>query len=210
MYEKVSTKSKFGKNGKYTFQNIIEAILFKHGLPEKDLGEDWYLKIQNKPYTDLVMEKIGATITAGHYRKENNDLISDPILVFDYNNGQWYPVDLEQVPVFIVNVGSFSGITRISTRDNNGNRLIFKKNKESFDSFQRMFARNIVQQGFLDDDVVIAEKKFPAHTNIPESPAPLNTIDMLETIEITHPADIMPLTTSTGKIIQSNLLQFTS
>ncbi len=88
---KIDSRSKIGKNGKYLFQNVIETILLKHGIQEKDLGKEWYLKIGNKPYLDLVMEKCGSQILIGHYIRQNGDSLSDPILVFDYNNGFWYP-----------------------------------------------------------------------------------------------------------------------
>jgi len=158
---KLDTRSKIGKNGKYLFQNVIETILLKHGIQEKDLGKEWYLKIGNKPYLDLVMEKCGSQIFAGHYNRQNEDSISDPILVFDYNNGFWYPELIEQRPLHFINGPYISGITIVSKIDENGKRRVSPYNKDSFDSFQRMFAINLINQGFMDDETEVIDTEFP-------------------------------------------------
>ena len=124
--------------GKMTLQDIVEKILTKHKI---DLDADeYYLKLQKPHYLDLVIEKQGSSIFVGHYVEQNGDLISDPVLLMDHNDGIWYPVRIEQV----------LGDTTCSIMKD-GVRHIDKRMIREFMSFQAMFARNIKNQGWLED-----------------------------------------------------------
>jgi hypothetical protein len=79
-------------------------------------------------------------LNIGHYRKQNGDLISDPVLVMDHSGGHWYPVRIEQV----------FGDTTCSFMKGE-QRMISKRLVREFKSFQAMFARNIKDQGWLDE-----------------------------------------------------------
>ncbi len=82
------------KNKKFEMQNIIEKILQKHNIDPS--AESYYLKLRKRNYDDLVIEKEGEQVLVGHYyHHPSGDLISDPVLAFDYNHGYWYPVRIE-------------------------------------------------------------------------------------------------------------------
>jgi hypothetical protein len=117
-------------------QNIVERILQRHGI---DATEDFYLKLSAPPYMDLVMERNGDTIIVGHYRIENGDLISDPILAMEETGGYLYPVRIEQ----------WIGDTICSYWENGSHYIVPRAIKE-FRSFQRMFAKNIREQGWIE------------------------------------------------------------
>jgi len=122
---------------KMSIQAIAEKLLKKHEIdPESD---SYYLKLKKKAYMDLVIEKQGPDVFIGHYYKQYGDLISDPVLAMDYNDGMWYPVRIEQV----------FGDT-ICSYIKDGCRMISKSRIKDFRSFQTMFARNIRDQGWLD------------------------------------------------------------
>ncbi len=128
-------------NIKLEIQHIVEKILLKHNI---DPTADFYLKLSMPPYTDLVIERNGNTILVGHYREENGDLISDPVLAMEDDNGYWYPVRIEQ----------WCGDTICSFWENE-KHMIIPGNIKEFKSFQRMFARNIKDQGWLGNGVEV-------------------------------------------------------
>ncbi len=124
-------------------QTISEKILRKHGIDPD--AHEFYLKLSMTSYDDLVIEKEGTQVLVGHYYKHpSGDLISDPVLAFDYNQGYWFPVRIEQM----------LGDT-VSSYMENGKRMIYPARIKEFKSFQRMFARNIREQGWLEKGVMI-------------------------------------------------------
>jgi hypothetical protein len=130
-------------NGRLEIQFIVEKILRKHSIDPS--AESYYLKLRMPNYDDLVLEKEGEQILVGHYyHHPSGDLISDPVLALDYNNGYWYPVRIEQ---------TLGDIT--CSYLENGKRMIYPDRIREFRSFQRMFARNIKEQGWLEDGVRI-------------------------------------------------------
>ncbi len=131
------------KNSRFEIQNIVEKILRKYNIDPS--GESYYLKLSMPNYDDLVIEKEGEQVLVGHYyHHPSGDLISDPVLAFDYNQGYWYPVRIEQV----------LGDTVCSFIEN-GKRMIYPARIKEFKSFQRMFARNIREQGWFENGVRI-------------------------------------------------------
>jgi hypothetical protein len=125
------------KNNKLEIQNIVEKILQKYNMDPT--AESYYLKLRMSGFDDLVIEKEGDQVLVGHYyHHPSGDLISDPVLAFDYNQGYWYPVRIELV----------LGDTVCSFVEN-GKRIIYPARIKEFKSFQRMFARNIKEQGWL-------------------------------------------------------------
>ncbi len=130
-------------NSKLEIQNVVEKILQKHNIDPT--SESYYLKLRMPNYDDLVIEKEGEQVLVGHYyHHPSGDLISDPVLAFDYNGGYWYPVRIEQV--FGDTICSFV---------ENGKRMMYLDRIREFKSFQRMFARNIREQGWLENGVRI-------------------------------------------------------
>ncbi len=129
---------------KLEIQNIVEKILQKHNIDPA--AESYYLKLRMPNYDDLVIEKEGEQVLVGHYyHHPSGDLISDPVLAFDYNRGYWFPVRIEQT----------LGDTVCSFVEN-GKRMIYAARIKEFKSFQRMvFARNIKEQGWLEKGVKV-------------------------------------------------------
>jgi hypothetical protein len=126
------------KSIRLEIQVIVEKILLKHKIDPS--AYTYFLKLRMPSYDDLVIEKEGEQVLVGHYyHHPSGDLISDPVLAFDYNGGYWYPVRIEQV--FGDTICSFI---------ENGKRMIYLARIKEFKSFQRMFARNIRQQGWLE------------------------------------------------------------
>ncbi len=122
-------------NGKMEIQNIVEKLLAKHKIAAT---KDFYLKLTMPPYMDLVLERNGDIILVGHYREENGDLISDPVLAME---GQeiWAPVRIDL----------WCGDT-ICAFYQDGKRMIYPNKIKEFRIFSRMFARNIREQGWME------------------------------------------------------------
>ncbi len=134
----MNTKS-IPANNKLEMQNIIEKILIKHGIYPS--AHEFFLKLRMPHYDDLIIEKEGAQVLVGHYyHHPSGDLLSDPVLAFDYNGGHWFSVGIEQTTF---------GDTVCSYVEN-GKRMIFPARIKEFKSFQRMFASNIRAQGWLE------------------------------------------------------------
>ncbi len=128
-------------NGKMEIQNIVEKILQKHGI---DATKDFYLKLSMPPYMDLVLERNGSIILVGHYHIQEGDLISDPFLALEDMNGYWYPVRIEQ----------WCSDTICSYWEDD-KLMIYPERVKEFKSFQRVFARNIKEQQWLEDGVKV-------------------------------------------------------
>ncbi len=128
-------------NFKLEIQRIAEKILAKHSI---DPTKDFYLKLTMPAYTDLVLERNGNIILVGHYRIENGDLISDPVLAMEEAGGYWYPFRIEQ----------WCGDT-ICSFWKDGKHTIYPDRIKEFKSFQRMFARNINEQGWLEQGMKV-------------------------------------------------------
>jgi hypothetical protein len=125
-------------NGKMEIQNIVEKLLAKHNIAAT---KDFYLKLTMPPYMNLVLERNGDIILVGHYREENGDLISDPVLAME-GKEIWAPIRIEL----------WCGDT-ICAFYEDGKRMIYPDKIKEFRAFQRMFARNIREQKWLENGV---------------------------------------------------------
>lgn len=128
------------RNGKMEIQKIVEMMLQKHGI---DASRDFYLKLIMPPYMDLVFERNGSVILVGHYREENGDLISDPVLAMEDMSNCWFPVRIEQ----------WCRDTICSFWED-GKHMIYPGRMKEFKSFQKMFARNIREQGWMERGII--------------------------------------------------------
>ncbi len=132
---------------KLEIQNIVEKILAKHGI---DSTKDFYLKLSMELYQDLIMERNGSIILVGHYREEGGDLISDPVLAMECTSrecGYWYPVRIEQ----------WCGDTICSYWRDDKHQMIYPDRIKEFKSFQRMFAKNIREQQWLERGIKVED-----------------------------------------------------
>lgn len=116
-------------------QTIVGKLLRKH---EVDVSKDFYLKLTMPPYMDLVIQRNEDIVAVGHYIEQNGDLIGDPVLVFSYNQGKFLPYGIEQV----------LGDTICAYFDN-GKRVVYQDRIKEFNAFQKMFALNLKEQGWL-------------------------------------------------------------
>lgn len=124
-------------------KNVIEAILKRHGLLETfNTGEDFHLKIQNSSWMPLVIERHGDEISVAHYGELNGDLIRDPELTFRLD---WTPTSITQDPV-----GRYAEVFPIA----DGQQMVRPRLLRELKSFASLWARNLKEQGFTDDDVV--------------------------------------------------------
>ena len=121
-------------------QAIIEDILKKHDI--SPLAEFYYLKLHSPSQDDfLVIGRVSEQILAGF---QNKDLISNPVLAFDYNQGNWYPVRIEQ-PLGVI----------ICSFIEDGNRMIIPYRLNKFMLFQKMLVNKIIEQKWLENGVKV-------------------------------------------------------
>lgn len=122
------------------FQITIERLLKKFNkLNQFKNSNEFYLKLKNSPYMDLVIERQGEIVLVGHYRIQNGDLISDPVLAFIIlDSGSWFPLRIEQV----------FGDTEVAHYQADGRLTWHKTRYRNFVSFAALFANNIVHQGW--------------------------------------------------------------
>jgi hypothetical protein len=113
----------------------------------------------------LVIEAIAPNqVAVAHYREQNGDLIADPEIVFWVNpdNGEWFPVEVTQVPVAIrVNGetrvgGGWKRYVEIAT---DGSLAEIKNARMQADlcSFTNLWAKNIKAQGWLKNSVQVKQ-----------------------------------------------------
>ncbi len=120
-------------------KTTIEKILTAHGIFEAfQSNDDFSAKIENGPYLPLCIEKHGTQITVTHYVEQNGDLIPDPDMEFEILNGEWSPVALQLA------IGTYYRASEY--RD--GKRFINPKQIREQTKFARMWARNLISQGF--------------------------------------------------------------
>jgi len=122
------------RNDLMEIQNIVEKILAKHNI---DSTKDFYLKLKMPAYMDSVLERNGDIILVGHYREQNGDLISDPVIAMDWKE-IWPPVRIEL----------WRGDT-ICAFYKDEKRMIYPNRMKEFRAFQRMFARISGSRGGL-------------------------------------------------------------
>lgn len=116
-------------------QVIIEQILKRHGSPS---AESYYLKLRMPSHDDfLVIGKVGEQILVGLQK----DDLSAPMLAYDYNQGNWFAVRIQQQQT--------SGDTICSFLEN-GNRIIIPYRLKRFMLFQGMLGKNIKELNYLE------------------------------------------------------------
>jgi hypothetical protein len=120
-------------------KTAIEKILTAHGLLEAfNASESYSVKIENGPYMPLSIEKHGSSITVTHYFEQNGDLVPDPDMEFEVLEEEWSPVAIQHA------IGSY--YRAVEYRD--GKRFINPRQLRDQKSFARMWAQNLLAQGF--------------------------------------------------------------
>jgi len=123
-------------------QTFAEKLLKKHGI---DSSQDFYLKLTLPPYPDLILEKNDGFVLLGHYPKETGGF-SDPMLIFDYASGEWFPVGLEK-----------GSVDTVCSFVQDGKRKLYRKELKQFQAFQREFFQTLKAQGWLEQGIRLQE-----------------------------------------------------
>ncbi len=133
-----------------TMKTAIEKILaelnqldaFKH-------SESFAIKIENEGYMPLSIERHGKAITITHYFEQNGDLVPDPDLEFvDLGQEDWLPVAIQHSNGFYI---------RAAGQDENGNWRYKPRAMKDLQRFSRMWARNLLAQGFARGSIAYSE-----------------------------------------------------
>ena len=132
-----------------TMKSAIEKILNEQNqLDAFKTNEDFAIKIANGGYMDLNIERHGKTITVTHYFEQNGDLICDPDLeLVDLGGNEWLPVAIQH---------SSGHYVRAAFQED-GKWMFKPRAMRDLQSFSRMWARNLLAQGFSRGKVVSAE-----------------------------------------------------
>ncbi len=122
-------------------ENTIREILKRAGLESVfDKSGEFHLKVENKHYLPLVIERHGRRVSVAHYFEQNGDAMRDPEIEFILPN--WLPAWIQQDPVGIFTVAiSFS---------DDGRPRIHKGMLADLTSFAAKWARNIKAQKFAE------------------------------------------------------------
>ena len=121
-------------------KTAIEKILSSHGmLQEFQQNPEFAVRIKNEPYLPLTIERHDSQITITHYLIENGDMIPDPDMELEQlADGSWYPVAIQFV------TGHYARAMEI--RD--GKRFVNPRQVRDQIQFSRMWAKNLISQGF--------------------------------------------------------------
>jgi len=122
-------------------EKTIREILKKAGLESAfDKSGEFHLKVENKSYLELVIERHGQRVSVAHYFEQNGDAMRDPEIEFILPH--WLPAWIQQDPVGIFTVAISFG--------DDGKPRIHKGMLADLTSFAAKWARNIKAQKFAE------------------------------------------------------------
>jgi hypothetical protein len=129
-----------------TMKSAVEKILNSYGvLNEFQSAEDYAVKIASNGFMPLCIEKHGKTVTITHYYEQNGDLIADPDMEFtDLGGKDWLPTAIQHSTGQYYRAAIFE----------NGSWKYFPRMMRDLQSFSRMWARNLLSQGFAKGELV--------------------------------------------------------
>ena len=133
-----------------TMKIAIEKILTElNQLDAFTKSESFAIKIANEGYMPLSIERHGKSITVTHYFEQNGDLIPDPDMEFaDLGQEEWLPVAIQH---------SNGHYVRAAEEAEGGKWQYKPRAMRDLQSFSRMWARNLLAQGFTKGSIVYAE-----------------------------------------------------
>jgi hypothetical protein len=124
-------------------QRVITHLAARFGL---DLAADEaYLKLENGPYTPLVVEKVGRNLlSVAHYVEEGGDLCADPEVVFFTGYPQWVPIEITQRPP--------AGYRVYAEPSADGKEIarLDAAGQSDLARFVEVWARNLAAQGWVE------------------------------------------------------------
>lgn len=131
-------------------KSAIEKILSAHQILSAFRENEHYsVKLTNEPFMSLIIEKHGKQIIVAHYFEQHGDLVPDPDLEYaDLGGKEWLPVAIQHSTGHYVRAAEMSsgGHWKYDPRLMNDLRL-----------FSRMWARNLIAQGYDTAKLVRAE-----------------------------------------------------
>ena len=132
-----------------TMKTAIEKILDAHKqLDPFRSHNDYSVKIENSGFMPLTVEKHGEQVVVAHYFEQNGDLVPDPDMEFYAKDERdWVPVAIQHA------TGHYVRSARIA----NGIWLFEPGAVRELNQFSRMWARNLLAQGFASGRVIRAE-----------------------------------------------------
>jgi hypothetical protein len=127
-------------------KSAVGKILKAHGILEAFNSTDHYaVKIASVGFMPLCIEKHGELLTVTHYFEQNGDLVPDPDVEFVNIGGkEWLPVAIQH------STGHYS---RVAERIE-GVWKFRPRGLRDLQSFSRMWARNLLAQGFATGELV--------------------------------------------------------
>lgn len=131
-----------------TMKTAIEKILTAHQqLNAFREHEDYAVKIASGGFMPLSIEKHGKLITVTHYFEQNGDLVPDPDMEFvDLGGRDWLPVAIQH------STGHYSRAAICE----DGTWKFNSRAMRDLQSFSKMWARNLLAQGFASGELVRA------------------------------------------------------
>ena len=131
-------------------KTAIEKILAVHQQLDAFRANDHYsVKIASEGFMPLSIEKHDKHIMVTHYFEQNGDLVPDPDVEFvDLGGDDWLPIAIQH---------STGLYCKAAEQAASGNWLISKRAMADLKSFVRMWARNLLAQGFARGTLVRAE-----------------------------------------------------
>ncbi len=133
-------------------KSAIERILQSAGQLDKfNAAENFHLRIENRPYMPLSIERRGEMVTVTQYFEMNGDLVGDPdleILITD--SGEWLPMAIQH------STGHYFRAVEVIGRGGNF-EVMNPKVLRDLQAFARQWGRNLLDQGFGKRMVVRAE-----------------------------------------------------
>jgi hypothetical protein len=131
-----------------TMKLAIEKILNEQNQLEAfKASGDFAIKIANEGYMPLSIERHGKKITVTHYFEQNGDLICDPDLeLVDLGGNDWLPVAIQH---------STGHYVRAAFQED-GKWMFKPRAMKDLQSFSRVWARNLLAQGFARGLIVYA------------------------------------------------------
>jgi hypothetical protein len=123
----------------------------------------FHTTVKSGSFMPLTIEGIGTgpygyqAVSVCHYFEQNGDLMQDPEIMFEYNNGEFFPYAIQQAPL-----NRYAEVYRCDTsRDYRGKPTGADLGlKKELEEFAAMWDRNLRDQGF-----VVAAKTAPVVEN---------------------------------------------
>ncbi len=156
-------------------KQVILELLEKHGLKdafERAAGGEFHARFDNNGYLPLVVEKIaGDEVSVAHYGKQNGDAMRDPEMTFRLRGNAWQAATFEN---------SYTGAYQQVYHVVQGVERFRPALQRELTSFATLWAKNIRDQGWLEDRVKVSSLTHQWILDHAHPPQPLAPDEHLE------------------------------